>query len=441
MILERIETLLRNKIGLAASVIGSNEIARAAEKRRSARGLPDLHTYLQQLQTSTQELEELIELVIVPETWFFRDGEPFTFLERYVRSEWLPTRRNQILRLLSVPCSFGEEPYSIAMTLLNAGLTSNQFHIDAVDISKKSLLRARRAVYSQNSFRGNQLDFRERYFTRTGDEYQLCEEVKNAVNFMHGNLIDPQFMRSQKPYDVVFCRNVLIYFDQSAREQTLRTLERLLTSQGLLFVGHSETIPLLDAQFISVRHAFAFAYRKKDKADEHLKSKENSKIRQKELELFPNISSKLDIKKTSNSFFKKTQSVKTNNLPKNEQKSPSPSLGETTSFPSRNSTQLPPIKLETVRRLADQGQLSEAATLGETYLKDNCISVEAYVLLGQVYQAQGLEERAEQCFQKAVYLEPNDYEALLHLALIKEHRGDIAKAAVLRQRIQRLQQF
>ena len=119
-----IEALLKDKIGLAASTIG-HKIARAVEKRRLACDLPDFQTYLRRLQTSKAELEELIELVVVPETWFFRDRKPFTFLEHYVKSEWLPNRNNGILRLLSIPCSTGEEPYSLAMILLNAGLISN----------------------------------------------------------------------------------------------------------------------------------------------------------------------------------------------------------------------------------------------------------------------------------------------------------------------------
>jgi len=95
--------------------------------------------------------------------------------------------------------------------------------------------------------------------------------------------------------------------------------------------------------------------------------------------------------------------------------------------------------LEKARRLANQGSLEEAATLCKTYLSQNLTSAEAYVLLGEVHQALGNDEQAEQCFQKAVYLKPNYYEALFHLALLQENRGDLAKATVIRQRIQRLQ--
>ena len=132
---EAIEALLRQKIGLDANSIGSRTIARAVEQRQIACGLPDRAAYLRHLQTVARELEELIETVVVPETWFFRDTEPFVYLNQYVRSEWLKANFS-ILRVLSVPCSTGEEPYSIAMTLLDSGLNPTQFCIDAVDVHK-----------------------------------------------------------------------------------------------------------------------------------------------------------------------------------------------------------------------------------------------------------------------------------------------------------------
>lgn len=97
--------------------------------------------------------------------------------------------------------------------------------------------------------------------------------------------------------------------------------------------------------------------------------------------------------------------------------------------------------LKTARNLADVGNLEEAATLCKTYLSQNSTSIEAHLLLGEVYQGLGKEEEAEQCFRKVIYLNPNHYDALVHLALLQEHRGDLGSAARLRQRIQRLEQL
>lgn len=150
MVQAAIEAMLRQKIGLDANSIGSRTIARAVEQRRVACGLRDHSSYFQHLQTSAKELEELIETVVVPETWFFRDKEPFVYLSQYVTSQWLKANFS-ILRVLSVPCSTGEEPLSIAMTLLDSGLAPNQFGIDAVDISKRALLKAKQAIYSKRA--------------------------------------------------------------------------------------------------------------------------------------------------------------------------------------------------------------------------------------------------------------------------------------------------
>lgn len=259
-----IETLLQQKIGLNAKTIGSSTINKSIHRRMSNCSLSDLTTYLKLLQTSTKELDALIEEIVVPETWFFRDRKPFEFLSQYVKNEWLSIRRNQPLRILSVPCSTGEEPYSIAITLLEAGLTSKNFCIDAVDISKKSLYRAQHGIYSQNSFRGCTAAFQKQYFTQIENSYHLDQTIINSINFIAGNLLDPQFLITKKPYHIIFCRNLLIYLEQSARKQVIQVLNQLLNNQGLLFLGHSETGQVLSSDFVPVRYPAAFAFRKKN---------------------------------------------------------------------------------------------------------------------------------------------------------------------------------
>ena len=268
MIQAAIEALLRQKIGLDALTVGSNTITRAVNRRMTDCGLTDANVYFAKLQTSATELEELIETVVIPETWFFRDREPFVFLSGYAVSEWLPKNPGRTLRVLSLPCSTGEEPYSIAIALLEAGLNPRNFSIDAADISKVALKKADRAVYGKNSFRDKNLDFRDRYFTGLGgDIYQLNDLVRGKVNFIQGNILDSYFLVNQIPYDVIFCRNVLIYFDEAGRIQTVQLLNRLLKKTGILFLGHSESGQKLPNQFVSVRHSLAFAYRKTDIPD------------------------------------------------------------------------------------------------------------------------------------------------------------------------------
>ena len=424
MIQAKIESILQERMGVAASILGSNEMARSIEKRRLACKLPDLQTYLQKLQTSAQELDELIELVIVPETWFFRDTKPFIFLENYIKSEWTLNKSKSSLRLLSIPCCTGEEPYSIAMTLLNAGLSPNQFLIDAVDISKKSLIKAQQGLYSRNSFRGDDLAFRSHYFIEVGDKFQLCDRVKNTVNFIHGNLVASDCLSDKSPYDLIFCRNVLIYFEQKERQRSMVNLERLLADRGLIFVGHAETGQVSSSIFEPMRHSLAFAYRKIAQNNPQFQPQSSQQIEGLlNKNKYSQNNPKFGLKTTVNSHPSMPKQVATKIFLPGEQKI----------------NLLPIITLLSIRELADTGRLSEATKLCETYIQQNSTDVEAYVLLGQIYQGQSMEIQAEKSFQKALYLEPNEYNALVHLSLIAENRGDTAKAALLKRRILRSQ--
>jgi|JFJP01.1.fsa_nt_gi Methylase of chemotaxis methyl-accepting proteins len=432
-----IEALLRQKIGLDAVTIGTNTIARSVHRRMADCGLTDIKIYLTKLQASAPELEELIETVVIPETWFFRDREPFVFLSRYVQSEWLPKNAGQTLRVLSLPCSTGEEPYSIAIALLSAGFSQKNFTIDAADISKVAIQKARRGVYGKNSFRDQNLDFRSRYFSSMGDLYQLHDMVRGKVNFIQGNILDRYFLFGQIPYDVIFCRNLLIYFDEAGRNQTIQLLNRLLKTQGILFLGHSEAGQKLPPEFGSVRHSLAFAYRKTALSDsvQAKKDTSNSKLSAFDREPKP-AETRDDLKsyKSSNTHSKSWNS----NSGYLGGGDPSEILRVRSIALAAGEPKSASADLETARCLADRGQLQEAARLCETYLSQNRTNADAYVLLGQVYQATGDRLQAEQYFQKATYLKPNHYQGLIHLALLKEERGDLAGAAIIRQRIQRL---
>lgn len=418
---QKIEDLLKRKIGLAAGSIGSNTIARVIHRRMEACRIGEIEAYFNLLQTSPEELEQLIEAAIVSETWFFRDRGPFVFLSQYLSSEWRLKNRGKILRVLSVPCATGEEPYSIAIALMEAGLTCKHFTIDAVDISQKSLQKARKGIYRQNSFRGMEQDYLKRYFTQIGEnEYLLSDAVIRAVNFWQGNLLDPYFLIDKAAYDIIFCRNVLIYFDRAAIETTNLVLDRLLEPEGLLFVGHAETGQISSSRFESIRYSFAFAFRKRQQEDRSKKHTEAARLN-------PTAPKAIEAKKLLvTEQFGEQKSAQLRDI---SPQPPTATPNSQSNFPD----------LGVARRLADLGELEAATTLCETYLSQNRVSVEAYVLLGQVHQAAGKKEQAEQYFQRAIYLEPNCYEALIHLALLKESRGDIAGGAIIRRRIERLQ--
>ena len=167
------EDRLRETIGLDAASVGPSLIQRTVRHRMRSLGLKRLEDYQQFLEHSRTEWHELVESVVVTETWFFRDPEPIAAFVRLVREEWLPAHAAAPLRLLSVPCSSGEDPFSVVMALLGAGVPAERFQIDAVDISARALARAARGVYGRNSFRGKDLAFRERYFRPSAEGFVL----------------------------------------------------------------------------------------------------------------------------------------------------------------------------------------------------------------------------------------------------------------------------
>jgi chemotaxis protein methyltransferase WspC len=403
---EKIARLLKEAMGLDVATVGRSALDHAVRSRMNLCGLRDAESYWGRLQTSQTELQELIEAVVVPETWFFRDREAFNALAKLVMEDWLPAHGGRVLRILSVPCSSGEEPYSIAMALLDAGLPAHGFKVDAIDISARALALGERAAYGRNSFRGKELDFRERYFHATKQGHELAATVRERVRFEPGNLLGTDFMADAGGYDAIFCRNVLIYFDAPTQERVVKTLDRLLAADGILFVGPSEAFLIRGSGFVSANQPRAFAYRKAS-----LTAPEVHEPRRKT----------------------KPASVKAVKPPP---KLPAPPALKVVREPTTANKVA--VDLELASRLADAGRLAEAAKACEAHLREYGASAAAWYLLGVVRDAMG-EERAADCYRKVIYLEPNHPEALMHLALLAEKTGDTAGARRFQLRAHRVE--
>ncbi|MCA8471441.1 protein-glutamate O-methyltransferase CheR, partial [Burkholderia cepacia] len=217
-----------------------------------------LDAYWQQLNASADERRALIELFVVPETWFFRDREAFATLAR-LAADRLAALPGRVIRVLSAPCSTGEEPFSAAMALLDAGLDPASFTIDAIDLSTRAIEQARLGCYGRNAFRGTATEFRARHFTPTREGWLLDERVRACVQFSQANLVEPAADTGLR-YDFVFCRNVLIYFDRDAQDRVIRALGERLADDGVLFVGPAETGVAMRHGMRSARVPLAFAF-------------------------------------------------------------------------------------------------------------------------------------------------------------------------------------
>ena len=407
--MKRIEDRLRQIIGLDAASVGPSRIQRAVRNRMRILGLKRLEDYRQFLGYSRAEWHELVESVVVTETWFFRDPEPIAAFVRLVREEWLPAHTTAGLRLLSVPCSSGEEPFSLVMALLDGGVPADRFQIDAVDISARSRARAAQGVFGRNSFRGKDVAFRDRHFQPSAKGFVLDPAIRNCVRFYQGNFLNDNFLGGQASYDFVFCRNLLIYLDPLMRRKALDKIDRLLSPAGYLFVGAVEQPLAIEHGFVTAKPLMTFACRK---AGHGVK-------RQRPLWLpkQPGVATRYQRKSASQA------------QPELVGRLMLPSPGETA--PAQGND------LETARRLANAGHLAEAAEICEAHLCENRVSSQAYYLLGLVRDASG-ELDAVDCYRKALYLQPDHYESLVQMALLLQKNGDTARAGTFKSRARRI---
>jgi chemotaxis protein methyltransferase WspC len=408
------DSLLREAIGLDASSLGPSAVARAVAARQAACRLDDVHGYWLRVRSSPSELQELIEAVVVPETWFFRDPGAFDALATMARSELVGNPARSELRLLSLPCSSGEEPYSMAIALLDAGLPANRFRIDGVDISARVLELGARAQYGSNSFRGHDLAFRERHFRALGGgRWQPSDEARARVSLQQGNLFAPDFLPGRALYDYVFCRNVLIYFDPPTQARALKVLLRLLAPGGCLFVGPSETGLLPREHFVSAQLPMAFAFRLAPAAGGPA-----APARKRAVAPVP-----APVRK-----------------PRRARTAPVPAAAGTVAREERPGQAAgDEASLVAARELANAGRLAEAYALAERALREQGPSADGFCLLGTIRSAGGDRKAADAHYRKALYLEPAHRESLQHLALLLESGGRAEQARVLRTRLRRLE--
>jgi chemotaxis protein methyltransferase WspC len=404
--MNEIENLLRHSIGLHAATIGSSVVEHTVRSRMRRLGLESHHDYLNLLRKSPAEWNNLVETMVVTETWFFREKQPFAALVRLVIEEWLPAHPNGVLRLLSIPCSSGEEPYSIAMSLMDAGFPAARFSIDAVDISARALAFARRAVYGRNSFRGGALEFRDRHFTPSRGDYSLNAAVRHQVRFWRGNILHENCLAGAGAYDFIFCRNLLIYFDRPTQDKTLAKLRGMLLPGGVLFTGAAELPIALARGFSAMDLPFGFACRKK--------------------------SDRVGTTRTSRRTPAKAKSVGEGGSGARS----APPLRSGQMAPQNPATQ-PVAGLDAARQLIDEGRLAEAVELCETHLREYGVSADAFFLLGSVRDAAGADTQAGECYRKALYLEPGHQETLHQWASLSERNGRPEHARILRKRAER----
>jgi chemotaxis protein methyltransferase CheR len=233
--------------------------------KNGSEGFRDYFTFVR-FQVSGEELQLLVNAMTVNETYFFREDYQFEALVQGMLPEIARTRRgSKPIRIWSVPCSSGEEPYSIAITILEKWDQSDKWDIEihASDIDSKILAEARAGRFGARSLSRVPPALLSRYFVAAGGgDYQICDELRNSIEFSLINLIDPLQTKKYRDIDIIFCRNLLIYFDDIARRETVEMFYETLAPGGYVCLGHSESMSRMTSLFVPRKFGDTIVYQK-----------------------------------------------------------------------------------------------------------------------------------------------------------------------------------
>jgi chemotaxis protein methyltransferase WspC len=401
-----VESAFRTRTGLDPAALGPSVFPRAVETRMRERTVATPEAYFGLFTADPDEPDALAAEVVVPETWFFRGGRDlFDRLAQFVAAH-AATRNLQPVRILSFPCSTGEEPYSLAIALHEHLVPPAQYNLDAVDLSPRHLASAAEGRYPAFAFREPGTDIRPTHFREQADRWEVAPHLRAVVQFRRGNATHPVFLADEPPYDLILCRNLFIYLTPDARRQAMSTLDRLLAPKGWLCLTHAEANRLPPGRFVQEGPPAFGLYRRGSASGVH----------------------------------RRPEAVRAVPAPK------TPAVAEQPAGPPAPApAPTPPLAVPVgsrvtaaaVRALADAGRLTEARAACARLLEEQPSTAEVYSLLGIIHQAEGQMDRAVEAFRKALYLEPDYPEALSHMIVLCDRRGDAAQARALRKRLER----
>ena len=411
------QSLLRKSTGLNLSRATAE---RAVQQRMAATGIADHAAYLKNI--TPDEMTALTELVVVPESWLFRDPQAFAMAAEFAQARLAADSR--MVRALCIPCASGEEPYSLAMAFCDAGIPLPAFTIDAVDLSPACIGRAQAGIYGRNAFRNQDLDFRDRYFEPLGEDcYRVNDMVRRRVSFRQGNLLSSDIAPARH-YDIIFCRNLLIYFDKPTTAAAIARLSFMLADDGILLAGYAEVPSITQHGFAPLPYRQAFALRKELAQPPAAAAA---------LPGLPRPARRAPAHKPNAAATRAPASAAPPAAVPRARTSPAAALRQ----PAPAATE---DLLASARSLADHGRMKEADAACRAVIAQAPDTADAYFILGLLNEAASEPEQAQAQLKRCIYLQPDHYEALCHLALLAEQQGDRSTAATLKARAARVYQ-
>lgn len=264
--LERFSVYLYQRTGMIYGESKRYYIERRIADRMSANGDAQFGAYFARLRADPAELESLINIFTVNETYFYREHHQFQALTTAILPEVVRRKGpGDLVRIWSAGCSTGEEPYSIAIWLLENWplVDAYNFEIIGSDIDTDALDGARIASYGARALSRVPPEVRDRYFEpERHDERELIQDLKESVTFRPVNLIDARSVELQGKFEIIFCRNVLIYFDDASRTRAVTNLYSALAPGGFICLGHSESMTRMSDRFATRRFKDAVVYQR-----------------------------------------------------------------------------------------------------------------------------------------------------------------------------------
>jgi chemotaxis protein methyltransferase CheR len=240
------------------------------DRRIAATGTRSFPAYFAYLQSKEREAELLVNSFTVNETYFYREEHQLLCLGRDLLPATVANRKpGDLVRIWSVPCSTGEEPYSIAIWLLENWALVDAYHIEIVgsDIDTRAVEDAKAGYFGERSLSRLSKNVVEQYFEPPQDgTRRLIQDLRESVRFTQVNLVDETSMAAQGRFDIVFCRNVLIYFDEASRQIAADTLYDALQPGGFICLGHTESMTRISKRFTTRRFDDAIVYQRPEKA-------------------------------------------------------------------------------------------------------------------------------------------------------------------------------
>jgi chemotaxis protein methyltransferase CheR len=259
---EEYRKLIYSESGITFTSTNRAILESRLKERLREKNLTSGKAYFEIISKDKEELKAFLDSITTNLTRFFRNQAHFDALEKFVTPELIKIKKssgNTILKIWSAGCSTGEEPYTIAMLMSEILPPPWKFEVIASDISLKCLMTAKEGFYAENRIVGIPDSYVKKYFDKTENGYKIHADIQSKIRFDYHNLKNDSGLRN---IDIVFCRNVIIYFDEAAQTAVINRFWDSMANKSFLFIGHSESLFGMDTKFEFVKTEWATLYRK-----------------------------------------------------------------------------------------------------------------------------------------------------------------------------------